>query len=63
MTLATTTKRLIGNDTSVHFTLVSFEGLFKDPVSRNNPEFQTKITEFPNLGVINGTLVKIGSLT
>ena len=44
--------------TSIYLPLVLFGGLFKDPVSRNNENLQAKITELPNLVVVNDSLVK-----
>ena len=44
--------------TSIYLTSVWFGGLFKDPVSRNNENLQAKITELPNLVVVNGSLAK-----
>ena len=43
---------------SIYFTLMWFEGLFKDPSSRNNEEFQAHITLLPNLVVLNDRLAK-----
>ena len=37
---------------SIYFTLMWFEGLFKDPSSRNNEEFQAHITLFSNLVIL-----------
>ena len=46
--------------TSIYLTLVWFEGLFKDPDSRNNGMVKAKanITELQNLVILNGTLAK-----
>ena len=44
--------------TSIYLTLVWFEGLFKDPDSRNNGMVQANITLLPNLVDLNGTLAK-----
>ena len=49
--------------TPIYLTLVWFEGLFKDPDSRNNSVFQANITSLSNLVVLKGTLAKIESLT
>ena len=44
--------------TFIYLTSVWFGGLFKDPGSRNNENLQAKITEPPNLVVVNGSLAK-----